>query len=78
MSETAIVHEERPEIGRPVAEICRALGFEPSLVASLAIEPSSATAKVYVLRNGSKFIDEETNEPAVEEHAFRVSTVEAE
>lgn len=69
--------EDRIEIGRPIGEICALLGLEPANVAKIVFTPTNVVATVYKIRDGGKYIDEETNQPATEEKAFEVSTNEA-
>lgn len=69
--------EESIDIGQELRSLCQKLGLveQYSNVASLVIEPSTVRATVYLNdENGSKYIEEDTNEPASEEVSFKVST----
>jgi len=56
----------------PVAEICRRLGVKYNRVAQITIRPGDAEVVCYLERDGSMYIDEETNKAASETLSFKV------
>lgn len=70
--ETAI-NEEPINIHRSVATICKKLGLDPNHVRSIQITPRGAIVQVYKLnQRGYKYIDEVTEQVAVDTLTFRV------
>jgi hypothetical protein len=56
----AEMSDDKPDISKPIAEICDALGLVPGNVARLDMYPKCITAEVYRLNeNGSKYIGED-------------------
>lgn len=65
----------RIDITRPVADICDALGIEPTRIRMLHITPGKLKAEVYdVDENGSKYVNRESGHVAVEAHEWNVTT----
>lgn len=64
---------ERTNIHDQVAEICQRLGLTPANVQQLQITPGRVTARIFVLdESGKKFVNPDTDVPAVETHTFEV------
>lgn len=60
-----------PNLYEPVAEICRLLNLKPGNVRRLDITPKSVTAEVLRLNeHGYKYVDPETDAPAVDVRTF--------
>ena len=67
--------QNAPDISEYVRGICEALGVEPKNVARMIIRPTFASFEVFRLdENGSKYIEDETNEVALDEVEFKVKT----
>ena len=64
--------EARIDISGPIEEICRRLGFKNTDVAHIDFTPGETTVDV-LLHNehGSKYIDPDTREAAMETHTFK-------
>jgi hypothetical protein len=66
---------DRIDISEYTNGLCYALGLETSFVREMRITPTTVTATLYKPNeNGAKYIDPESNEAAVEEREFKVTT----
>jgi len=65
---------EKPDISKPIADICGLLGFRPGDVARLDMHPGEITVEVFKTNeNGSKYIGDD-GYAAKETHEIKVIT----